>query len=93
MHAKLLSAVFRIVQSSVALDDKRCSTLVSKIKSHTYHAKHLNSTYHTAETVQIPNGASNISNEIPFCEVYHSFNYTKGTNLVFTLKLPWARDP
>jgi hypothetical protein len=92
MRATLLFAVFCIVQSSVALDDKRCSTLAPKINFNTYHAKHLNSTYHAAETVQVPNGASNISNDIPFCEVYASVNYAKGANLVFALWLPDKSD-
>ena len=91
MRATLLSAVFCILQSSVALvasNEKRCSNLASKINFGTYHAKHLNSTYHAAATVQVPNGASNISNDIPFCEVYASVNYAKGANLVFALWLP-----
>ena len=95
MRTTLLSAVFCILQSSAALiasNEKRCSNLASKINFGTYHAKHLNSTYHEAATVQVPNGASNVSNDIPFCEVYASVNYAKGANLVFALWLPDNSD-
>lgn len=92
MRTTLLSALFCMVQSSVALNEKRCSNLASKIDFGTYHAKHLNSTPHAAGTVHVPNGASNISNNIPFCEVYASVNYAKGANLVFALWLPDQSD-
>jgi hypothetical protein len=91
MHATLLSAIFCILQSSTALtasNEKCCSNLASKIIFGTYHAKHLNSTYNAAATVQVPNGASNISNDVPLCEVYASVNYAKGANLFFALWLP-----
>ncbi|KAM0703498.1 hypothetical protein Q7P35_009437 [Cladosporium inversicolor] len=95
MRTKLLSAVFCIVQGSLALitpNGTRCSNLASRIGFNTYHAKHLNSTYHAATTVHVPSGASNISNNIPFCEVYASVNYAKGANLVFALWLPDQSD-
>lgn len=45
-------------------------------------------TYHKTGAVRIPTAAGNISNNIPFCEIYTSINYAKGAHLVFALWLP-----
>jgi feruloyl esterase len=95
MHVKLLFAAFCAAKQSVALAASRprtCSTFASSIDFDTYHATHLNSTYHVAGTVQAPDGASNISNTVSFCEIYAAVNYAKGARLVFTLWLPDEKD-
>jgi feruloyl esterase len=91
MRATLLLTIFCIAQSSLALTagrEKRCSRFASDVDFDDYHATHLNSTYHAARTVQVANGTSNISNDIPFCETYVSINYAKDAHLVFALWLP-----
>jgi feruloyl esterase len=91
MHATLLFTIFCIAQSSLALTTdhkKRCSSFASNVNFNSYHATHLNSTYHAVGTIRVANGTSNVSNDIPFCENYVSINYAEEAHLVFALWLP-----
>lgn len=95
MRITALQAFLALVLEAIATatsHSQQCSTITLQFDFGSYHAFHLNSSYHTVGAVQIPTGSVNVSNKVSFCEIYASISYAKDAHLVFALWLPDKKD-
>ncbi|KAI1335793.1 tannase and feruloyl esterase [Xylariaceae sp. FL0016] len=84
----VLAAVLQQAGALLLGSTSECSSAADGIQFDSYNASFLNTTYYTAQNLNV----SGILNNFSFCEVCVAINYAQNAQLVFVLWLPEAQQ-